>query len=494
MVRVLIALLCVGATATSAFAQGYARENLSDAWCERPAEAPSLDAETVSVLPLPFEMQLYGKRADALTVSPSGWAQPGSHADAAVEAAHDLDGAIVVQPWPGLLERTWAWIEGEAPTRRFVVQWDADGRGLDAQLQLEEDGHAVTFAYRAGATTGDSKGPGERRGRGNRRRIDELGGERVVLLDPRARSTTFADVRFTPRAPLFNPPDIGKEGVATRWQDVRKESTVPDGCTKRCTYLARGRGYFHVRDRAVFWHSPRGVRKHPPEFLERLLEEDRETFGSENGDAFRWVRQVLDGKVLLLPADGSEPLRLWFRIVEYFSLDDRGTTLADHHVWNLRWMLSNAFPGDDPREDVDRYYAWRASAEARLTVGKLFRADQADDAGRQYDSGRKNEYVLWSGRLKTDTRGALAPNATPEDGWVRFTLMEDDMRVTQHADAADLRFVADPNYVDGHYEYVIRALDNPYGWVTGRTVPHPPLRDEPFDTDPGRETGPVTPR
>ena len=42
--------------------------------------------------------------------------------------------------------------------------------------------------------------------------------------------------------------------------------------------------------------------------------------------------------------------------------------------------------------------------------------------------------------------------------------------------------------------YVIRAADNPYGWVWGNQVPQPPLRDEGLDVDPGRETGPVTPR
>ena len=68
------------------------------------------------------------------------------------------------------------------------------------------------------------------------------------------------------------------------------------------------------------------------------------------------------------------------------------------------------------------------------------------------------------------------------------------MRATQHADANDLRFVPDPHYVDGHYEYVIGALDNPFGWVTGRDVPAPPLRDEGLDVDPGRVETAETPR
>ena len=77
---------------------------------------------------------------------------------------------------------------------------------------------------------------------------------------------------------------------------------------------------------------------------------------------------------------------------------------------------------------------------------------------------------------------------------MRFYLKEDDTSLTQHAEKKRLRFVPDPNYVDGHYQYTIRADDNPYGWVTGNTVPLPPLRDEGFEADPGRKTGPETPR
>ncbi len=70
----------------------------------------------------------------------------------------------------------------------------------------------------------------------------------------------------------------------------------------------------------------------------------------------------------------------------------------------VEWVFANAFPRGDPRAKIDGYYAWRAMARGRLTVGKLF------------------------------------------------------------------------------------------GWITGRELPPPPLRDEPFDVDPGRSRAPVTPR
>jgi hypothetical protein len=101
---------------------------------------------------------------------------------------------------------------------------------------------------------------------------------------------------------------------------------------------------------------------------------------------------------------------------------------------------------------------------------------------------------LRSSRIRPGPRGALLPYATPATDWTRFTLEEDDMNVPQRADDAGVRFVADPHYVDGHYGYTIRALDNAFGWVTARTVPPVPLRDEGIETDPGAAAGPITPR
>ena len=487
MRRGVAAALALALLAGTALGQGYTRDDVDGLWQERPVGAVPLDGTRTRVVPVPFPMRYFGEPLDALTVSPHAWAVPGDRSDLAADAVGDRDGVLAAWDTGAPASGVWTWTDGEPGRRRLVVQWERDGDGL-AQLQLWESGARICLAYHATPRTG-AEAPAEVRAR-----LDEPRGDRFVLPLPDGIGGLPRSTVFTPRTVLFNPPGIGREGVPVRWQDVRKESTVPDGCTKRCTYLARGRGYFHVPDRALFAYSGSGLRKQPPDVLEGLLAEDRATFGGEAGDATRWVRQVLDGKVLLLPADGGEPLRLWFRIVEYFSLDDRGTTLADHHVWNLRWLLSNAFPGDDPREDVNRYFAWRAAARGRLSVGKLLAASQTADTGKQYDSGRKNEYVLWSGRLRTGTRGALAPGATPGDGWVRFTLLEDDLRVPQRADAEDVRFVPDPHYVDGAYEYVIEALDNPFGWVTGREVPRPPLRDEGLDDDPGRTSGPVTPR
>lgn len=476
--------LCV-ASAGTARAQGYEVEAVRLQPSEGPESAVPVDGR--AAVRLPFPLHLYGEPYDVVTVVELGAVLPGDVDPPQDErppawppepvARGAWDGMVAPAPDQELEDARY-WFEGDAPDRRLVVEWRGSV-GPRVQVRLHEGPGRIEFVHDVPVTTGG----------GNHTHtvswVDERGGSRyaVPML---IGGTPDTDWRFHPRTVLFNVPDRFEEPVPVAWQDVRKESTVPDGCTKRCTYLARGKGFFHVPDRAVVHLDAEGRRRrHPRAFLDALAEEDAATFrrpdGTERGDSDRWVRQVLDGKVLFLPADGGEPLRVWFRIVEYFTLDARGIAGADYHTWNLRWTLSNVFSGDDPREEVDRWYAWRAEARGRLTVGKLFDADQTDDWGRQFDTGRVNEYHLWSGRLTHGVRPRLAPAQTPEDGWVRFRLVEDDEHVVQHADAGDLRFVPDPNYVDGHYGYVIRALDNPFGWVTGREVPAPPLRDEPFD-------------
>jgi hypothetical protein len=515
-VRAWIVLGCLVAWTSVACAQGYQVTETNGRSVERPANAVrlDLDADAVGVVSLPFRFRYYGDDYDDMLVSASGWVRPG--AARAFEGADDPEtargrdgksGAFPYRPGgasaDGIIAPFWAksdreavrvhtWTSGDAPVRRLIVSWEAAGGDRTVQLHLHEGVGRVTFAYSGTVETGAARGRTYVCG------LDEPGGERFVAPVPGGKGRAVmppSDFEFAPRTVLFNPPGIGREGVKVRWQGVRRESVIPDGCTKRCTYLARGRGYFHVPDRALVYRVARdGRTKAPPQVLERLLAEDRATFGGKKGDADRWVRQVLDGKMLFLPADGGEPLRVWFRIVEYFTIDAAGTAGADFHTWNLRWMLSNTFPGKDPREEIDSYHAWKAMAAGRLTVGKLFSARQADDAGRQYDSGRRNEYLLWSGRLKHGTRGALAKYASPRDGWRRFFLKEEDTRLTQHAEKDDLRFAPDPNYVDGLYEYVIAADDNPYGWIAGRGIPAPPLRDEGIDADPGRRVAPTTPR
>ncbi len=519
-----LAVLALVVIAASAHGQGYEVREANELLEAAPGDATTLDLgdDGAAAIALPFPAWIYGEPHDALVVSKYGWLQPGAQESFAESAnpgaAHGQDATNSAFPYgrgaasaDGIITPAWAppvadsalpvrvrtWTSGTAPARRFVVTWDhgpSDGTPIRSeQVQFHEGPGRVVFAYDRAPVTGPEATGSFVCG------IDERAGVRFVspYRDGRGSGVQPAtDLIFEPRTVHVNATDIGKEGEVPIWQDVRKESTVPDGCTKRCAYLARGRFYFSVPDRGVyFWHPKHGRKKHPPERRKKLLAEDRETFGGRFGDVQRWGRQVLDGKVLLLPADGGEPLRVWFRIVEYFTFDDRGTTSADFHTWNLRWILSNAFPGDDPREKIGRYYAWKAMATSRISVGKLFKAKQLDNSAKQYDSGRKNEYVLYSGRVRHGTRGPLATYAVADgERWSRFVLREDDQDVTQHVDRTPLRFVPDPHYVDGHYSYTVRARDNPYGWITGRTLPGLPMRDEGIDVDPGRTSGPETPR
>ncbi len=512
-----VAAVVLAALASSAAAQGYECTLQGEpAFVEAPADATPCDVASdtgLARVDLPFGFRYFGEASRALDVSPDGWVvvraarglgegdDDGERVPTRlpIEAGSAFDGVLAVlatERAPAVAPTLRHWQDGAAPSRRVIVEWAGLPRpGARAQLHLHEGAGRVVFAYSAAAVTGDVVSSGAAL-----RGIDEPGGDRFVTPPSGADSTRAAptDVRFEPRTVVECPPGLGEQGVPVRWIDTRKEATVPDGCTRRCTYLGKGLHYFHVPDRASKTWTGTRWRAEPRSLRDALATEDRATFGDGRddvvGDHVRWVRQVLDGKVLLLPADGGAPLRIWFRIVEYFSLDDRAIAGADYHTWNVRWMLANAFPGNDPREDIDRYQAWKATARGRLTVGKLFTASQTDDAGRQFDSGRKREYELSSGRLTTGVRGVLAPYATPPESWTRFVLMEEDMRITQHADRGDLRFVADPNYVDGGYEYTIAAPDNDAGWIYGRALPGQPLRDEGIDDDPGRAAESVTPR
>jgi len=477
------------ASAQGASAQGYEVKAGGIPLFPRPDDATLLAGDATvddppsTAVTLPFRFVYFGDAYTELRISADGWVRPGGAEPPAATAGKRGDGAIMVTA-TGTGVRVYTWVTGAAPQRAFVVSWEQGGSRTGAQevaqVHLREGPGRVAFSSSALRPAGEPL----------RRGLDEPSGER----EANAPDTGPPGCVFEPRTVLFNPAGIGTEGEPVAWLNVRRESTIPDGCTKRCTYLARGRGYFHVPDRALWVrHATMGRRKRPATVLSGLLAEDRKTFGGDKGDAGRWVRQVLDGKMIFLPADGGPPRRIWFRIIEYFSLDELGTTAADHHIWNLRWVLSNTLAAGDARE-IDGYFAWKAMARARLTVGKLFRAGERDNAGRQYNSGRKHEYLLWSARLKDGARGLLTPRGAAPETWVRFSLQEDDARIAQHAETADLRFVQDPNYVDGHYEYVIRALDNEFGWITGRTVPPPPIRDEPFDEDPGRTNAPVTGR
>jgi len=496
------------AFAAPAAAQGYTAREGDDALLPQPPVATpiALDSDTPSArVEIPFRFHCFGEPYTEVGISMHGFVVLGATASLDVEQPAHLpirggavDGAIAPL-WQARAGRrtVHTWTNGQAPARRFVIEWSGDdGR---VQLQLHERADEITFAYGAGRSTRVAPSAKPRR---IVRGLDERGGDRFVVPVNDTTGNEFPTLRtinFQPRAPLFHPDGIGKERVPVRWLDVRQESTVPQGSAKRCTYLAKGRHTFHVPDRALLRATGRGgLRKQPKALRDALRAEDRAAFGGARGDARRWVRQVLDGKMIFLPASSgaasAPPLRVWFRIIEYFSVDDRGNTLTDQHTWNLRWMLSNAFRDKRRKEPIDGYSAWKAMARGRLSVGKLFSARQTDDAGRQFSSGRKNEYLLWSGHVKRGTRGALATAQSPTAPWVEFYLRQEDSQLTQHVKRGDLRFVPDPNYVDGQYEYTIEALDNPYGWVTGGAVPPLPIRDEDFDVDPGRVVAPVTPR
>ncbi len=491
----------------------------------RPPAAVRIDGP--ARVPLPFRFAYYGRRADVVFVSPHGWLLPGARDGfAAAEmpsAAHGQDPAsgafpysagsaasadgVIAPLWTSLAAAArdsgattdratparggvWSWTSGAAPERRFVVAWEdvalADGRRATFQAQLHEGAGRIVFAYAPSAvTTGDAATQsafvcG----------IDEPAGGRFVAplapLAPGATNTALpqADFVFDPRTVLFNDPAGGKVGAPVTWLDSRRESLSGEDGAKSCCYVAKGQGVFFVPDRVTNGVAARTA---------KLAAEDAATFPApagrdQAGDPDRWVRQVLDGKAILIPADPSvnrgEPVRLWFRIVEYFTIDGKGIAGTDTHLWNLRIMLRQAFGADDPRGRIDSYAAWRGTAEARLSVVKLFDAAQPDDAGRQFSTGRINEYLLWCGRLRPGQRGPMPPDDCPRDGWTRFFLLDHDEQATQYADFGKLRAVPDPNYVDGFYEYVIRSDGDPTGWVSRRRARSPAMTEERIDEDP----------
>ncbi len=503
--RTLAAAVGVLLCAVPALAQGYTVRGDDGPVPPRPAEATRLvfgaePSDAWAHVTPPFALRVYGEPCDGLVVSAYGWVLPGADAPFAADPTPPRDAAgpralpfapgtgtpdgVVAAHWTSARATAWTWTEGDAPARRFVVAWEhaAEDAGRVRAFRVvfhEADGRVdvAREAAESAAASDDAALCG----------IDERAGGRAVVAAPVGAAPWTV---FEPRTVRVDVPGLAREGAPVTWQDVRRESVVPDGCTRRCTYLARGLHVFHVPDRVL--PPGRAGRERRAE----LAAEDAATFPRADatpGDPVRWVRQVLDGKILLVPAAGGAPQRVWFRIVEYYSLDAAGLTLTDRHTWNLRWMVGTALGRDDPHAAMETWSAWRAMARSRLSVGKLVRVG-GDASDAQFDSGRANEYVLWSGRIRAGTRGALAPAETPDAGWRRFVFVEEDTKVTQHADAADLRFVPDPNYVDGGYEYVVATSANPFGWITGADVPAPPLRDEPFDTDPGRAAAETTPR
>lgn len=511
--RALPTAVVVAALAAPAWAQGYTITEASGLAAARPPTATRLDADGTragkswAAVTLPFAFRYYGNACGRIVVSAHGCLLPGAaegFADAADPAApHGQDAASGAFPYgpgaDGVVAPLWTrlgtgdggsadpggvftWTTGEAPARRFVVSWEnvslGAGPRITVQVHLHEGPGRIVFAYATSVVTGAAS-PTARAVCG----FDEPGGERFTSPVPGGGAKAGpprADFVFDPRTVLFNSPDGSRTGTPVTWQDVRRESITAPGSAEGACYVAKGRGWFFVPDRAHETPDPKVGRRLRPERRAELAEEDRASFGGEKGDAERWVRQVLDGKAILVPKDGRAPVRLRFRIVEWFTIDESGMSGEDDHVWNLRRMLGQAFGRDDPRSEIDAYVAWRGMARARLSVVKLFDAKQRDDAGRQYDTNRKNEYVLWCARFRTGDAPKLAPLETPGQGWTRFFLKDEDRDATQHAEKEDLRDVADPNYVDGAYEYVIRN-DHPLGWEALGTAPPSSLTDEPFD-------------
>lgn len=81
----------------------------------------------------------------------------------------------------------------------------------------------------------------------------------------------------------------------------------------------------------------------------------------------------------------------------------------------------------------------------------------------------------------------MSDHDCPADGWKTLSLHDEgqDRAHVQHADAADLREVVDPEYVDGLYEYVAKS-DDPSGWVCCAKSRLPEMTDEAPGDDPPR--------
>jgi hypothetical protein len=512
-VKALVTAAVVVALAGTASAQGYTVAEATGLVEARPKSAARIDVDSVrpaksfAAVTLPFAFRYYGNAYATIVVSAHGWVLPGAKegfADAADPGApHGQDAAtgafpygagadgIVAPLWsrfaigddgPTGSSGVWTWTAGDAPSRRFVVSWENVSLGaaprMTVQVHLHEGLGRIVFAYATSVVTGAAS-PAAKAVCG----FDEPGGRRFTSPVPGGGATAGpppSDFVFDPRTVLFNSPDAVKTGVPVVWQDIRRESITAPGSAKGACYVAKGRGYFFVPDRALsaldpkFGQRPRSQRKG------ELVEEDKAAFPGGTGDSERWVRQVLDGKAVLVPKDGSAAVRVRFRIIEWFTIDEWGVAGEDDHIWNLRRMLGQAFGRDDPRGEIGNYLAWRGMVSSRLSVVKLFDAGQKDDAGRQFDTNRKNEYVLWCARFRTGDAVSLGAAETPRDGWTRFFLKDEDRDAPQHAEKGDLRDVADPNYVDGAYGYVIRS-DHPLGWEALGTAPPAALTDEPFD-------------
>jgi hypothetical protein len=502
-----------------AWAQGYVVTEASGRIEARPADAVRVDVDSVradkssAVVTLPFRFAYYGDPCATVVVSAFGWILPGAKtgfADAAdPAAAHGQDAATGSFPYgkggasaDGVVAPLWAayrfvadgsdgagavfaWTSGAAPARRFVVSWEdvaiGDGPRVTVQVHLCEGPGRIVFAYRAtttGAATTRSKTVCG---------FDSSSDARFTA--PPATSTggglPTSDFVFDPRTVFFNCADAAKCGTPVEWQHIKRESLSGENAAKACCYVAKGDGWFFVPDRAERSSDGKGGQREDASLVKRLADEDARDFHGVRGDPQRWVRQVLDGKAILVPADGGPPVRLWFRVIEWFTLDEWGVAGPDHHIWNLRLMLHRVFGDDDPRGRIENYSAWRAMASGRLSVVKLFPFAQKGDTGPQFTTSRANEYVLWCSRFKTGVRGALPKYDCPDASWSRMKQKDTDEQMEQHMDKGDLRDVADPNYVDGNYTYVVRSDDDASGWVSRGKTPSGALSAEGIDDDPG---------
>lgn len=510
--RSTLAALSLCAVASAALAQGYTVTPATGKAEAQAASAVRLDLHSngprrpAVTVALPFAFRIYGVAISRVTVGVDGWLVPGDappaldtfapsmrgghdeHADA-FPFGGDLDG-IVAPLWTAFTHvadgtegagAVWTWTTGQAPSRRFVVSWEnvavAANPRVTVQVQLFEGTDRIVFAYRTAPVTGSTPGRGP-----CVVGVDEWGGKRFTApVSSRAdvAGVPPSDFVLDPRTVRCNDARAPKTGRDVVWEDIKRESLSADDSARACCYVAKGQGWFWTEDRSFDGLTPKAAATRRA----ALAAEDRALCGGK-GDEQRWVRQVMDAKATLVLRDGAEPVRFWFRVAEYFEVDEAGMSGPDDHVWNLRKMLERVFGKDDPRSVIENYVAWRAAAKGRLTVVKLFDAVQRDDAGPQYTSNRKNEYVLWSARYRAAPRGGALPDHDCPEGWTRLSMNDDapDKQMVHHADRQDLREVVDPNYVDGGWEYVIRS-DDPTGWVSRARNRLPSMREESIDDE-----------
>ncbi len=172
-----LVLVCLGLSVAAAEARAdeYVVSTYSGGYTE-PAEGQATSLigtgqdDATATVALPFTFPCFGRRYDRLAVCTNGWAALGTAAGGTTALTTPTTAglpdaaapnAVLAPLWADLktgtgLVRTF--VEGAAPTRTFVVDWNGvasfDGRatGLSFQIRLHEDGGVIEFAYDANGT------------------------------------------------------------------------------------------------------------------------------------------------------------------------------------------------------------------------------------------------------------------------------------------------------------------------------------------------------